>query len=69
MVGLRWPIDDGNERLAWLGTYVFCSKNDVELVPADDDAFDLVMAIASGELDDLDVIAANLKNFASTTDS
>ncbi|GLY28628.1 type II toxin-antitoxin system death-on-curing family toxin [Kineosporia sp. NBRC 101731] len=57
------PLVDGNKRLAWLGTYVFCAKNGVELVPTDDDAFDLVMAIASGELDDLAVIAGRLKSF------
>jgi death-on-curing protein len=60
------PLVDGNKRLAWLGTYVFCAKNGVELAPADDDAFDLVMAIASGELDDLAVIAARLKSFVAT---
>jgi len=60
------PLVDGNKRLAWLGTYVFCAKNGVELSPADDDAFDLVMAIASGELDDLAVIAARLKGFVTT---
>ncbi|GAB3245246.1 type II toxin-antitoxin system death-on-curing family toxin [Kineosporia babensis] len=56
------PLVDGNKRLAWLGTYVFCAKNGEELSPADDDAFDLVMAIAAGELDDLAVIAGRLKS-------
>ncbi len=27
------PFVDGNKRLAWLATYVFCAKNDVELDP------------------------------------
>jgi death on curing protein len=54
---------DGNKRLAWLATYVFCAKNGVELDPADDDAYDLVVAVASGELDDVEAIAATLSSF------
>jgi death-on-curing protein len=57
------PLVDGNKRLAWLATYVFCAKNDVELDPVDDDAFDLVMTVAAGKVDDVAVIAARLKNF------
>jgi death-on-curing protein len=57
------PLVDGNKRLAWLATYVFCAKNGVELDPADDDAYDLVVAVASGELADVDAIAARLGAF------
>lgn len=57
------PLVDGSKRLAWLATYVFLAKNDVELDPGDDEAFALVMAIASGELDELDAIAAALAGF------
>ena len=57
------PLVDGNKRLAWLGTYVFCARNGITLDPDDDDAFDLVMAVASGELDDVPTIAARLKEF------
>jgi death on curing protein len=57
------PLVDGNKRLAWLATYVFCAKNDVELDPVDDDAFDLVMTVAAGKVDDVAVIAARLKSF------
>ena len=57
------PLVDGNERLAWLATYVFCAKNGIELDPSDDDAFDLVMAVASGALDDIEAIAARLASF------
>ena len=49
---------------AWLATYVFCAKNGVELDPDDGAAYDLVMAVASGSLDDLAAIAATLKSFA-----
>lgn len=55
---------DGNTRLAWLATYVFCGKNDVTLRPSDDDAYDLVVAIAAGEISEVSVIAGRLKEFA-----
>jgi death-on-curing protein len=54
---------DGNKRLAWLATYVFCAKNGVELDPADDDAYELVVAVASGALDDVEAIAAAVASF------
>ena len=58
------PLVDGNKRLAWLATYVFCAKNGIELDPLDDEAYELVMALAAGELDDLDVVAAALRRWA-----
>jgi death on curing protein len=57
------PLVDGNKRLAWLATFVFCAKNGVELDPDDDDAYDLVVAVASGERDDVEEIAAILDSF------
>ena len=57
------PLVDGNKRLAWLSTYVFCAKNGVELDPSDDDAYDLVVGIAGGEIDDIAAIAAALEAF------
>lgn len=55
---------DGNKRLAWLATYVFCAKNGLELDPTDDTAYDLVVAVAAGELEDVTDIAAALQSFA-----
>ena len=40
---------DGNKRLGWLATVVFCGLNDVALDAPDDDAYELVMAIARSE--------------------
>jgi death on curing protein len=57
------PLVDGNKRLAWLATYVFCAKNSVELDPPDEDAYALVMSLASGELDDLAAIAQALRRW------
>jgi death on curing protein len=57
------PLVDGNKRLAWLATYVFLAKNGVVLDADDDSAYDLVMAVASGSMDDVDEIAAALASF------
>lgn len=51
---------DGNKRLAWLATVVFCSLNGVEITLSDDDAFDLVMMAASGE-EELEEVVARLE--------
>ena len=56
---------DGNKRLAWLATYVFCAKNGVELDPDDDVAYDLVVAVASGAIDDVAAIAEALRVMSS----
>jgi len=58
------PLVDGNKRLAWLATYVFCARNGVELDPADDDAYHLVLAVASGSLDEIEGIAKIFTSFA-----
>jgi death on curing protein len=57
------PLVDGNKRLAWPATYVFCARNGVELDADDDAADDLVVAVASGSLDDIAEIARTLASF------
>ena len=42
---------DGNKRLAWLSTVVFCDLNGFAPRLTDDEAFQLVWDIASSELD------------------
>lgn len=42
------PLVDGNKRLGWLATVVFYGLNGITLEAPDDDAYDLVMAVASG---------------------
>ena len=54
---------DGNKRLAWLAVYVFCAKNGVELDPDDDAAYELVMAVAAGRVEDAEKIAEVLRSF------
>jgi death-on-curing protein len=58
------PLVDGNRRLAWLATYVSCAKNGAELDPDDDAAYDLVVAVAEGTVDDVEAIARALASFA-----
>ena len=55
---------DGNKRLAWLATYVFLAKNGIVLDPDDDAAYEFVVAVAEGDLDDVEAIAAVLFSFA-----
>ena len=57
------PLVDGNKRLAWLATYVFCAKNGVELDADKDAAYDLVIAVAAGSVDEIGEIAATLASF------
>lgn len=40
---------DGNKRIGWLATVVFYGLNDITLDAPDDAAYDLVIAIISGE--------------------
>ena len=42
---------DGNKRLGWLSMFVFLAINDHELDAPDDAAYDLVIAVSTGELD------------------
>jgi death-on-curing protein len=42
---------DGNTRLAWSATRVFCLLNDRDLVFTMDDAEAMILAVAAGELD------------------
>lgn len=41
---------DGNKRLGWLATLVFLDLNGLWVEAPDDDAYDLVVAVASGEV-------------------
>lgn len=45
------PLVDGNKRLGWLAVVVFYGLNDIALDAPDDDAYELVVGVAAGELD------------------
>lgn len=51
---------DGNERLALAGTIAFYGLNGGRLTLSNDEAYELVMAVAAGEQDDVESIAARL---------
>ena len=46
---------DGNKRLGWLATTVFLDTNGAPVELSDDDAFQLVLAVAEGTLDVEDI--------------
>ena len=50
--------------MAWLATYVCLAKNGVELDPPNEEAYDFVIALADGTLDDIGAIAGVLRSFA-----
>ncbi|SOC57507.1 type II toxin-antitoxin system death-on-curing family toxin [Ornithinimicrobium cerasi] len=45
------PLVDGNKRLGWLAVVVFYGLNDIDHQAPADDAYDLVIAVASGTAD------------------
>ena len=52
---------DGNKRIGWHATVVFLGLNGHRPDLTQDEAFDLTMAVASGELRDVDKIAPLLR--------
>jgi death-on-curing protein len=54
---------DGNKRLAWAATAVFLGINGHRVSTGDDDVVELVLAVATGELDDVVAIAARLREW------
>lgn len=55
------PLVDGNKRLALVGTLAFLRLNGQRPLLSNDDAYELLVAVASGQLDDVDSIAARLE--------
>ena len=55
------PLVDGNKRLALAGTLAFCGLNGLRLTLSNAEAYDLVIAVAAGDLDDVATIAARLE--------
>lgn len=44
------PLVDGNKRLGWLAVVVFLGLNSIHLDAPDDDASNLVIGVASGQI-------------------
>ena len=55
------PLIDGNKRLALAGTIAFLGVNGRRLTLTNDEAYDLTMAVATGETDEVEDIAARLR--------
>jgi death-on-curing protein len=55
-----YPLVDGNKRLGWVAVRLFYRLNDADVRPAPDEAFHLVVSVASGERRDVGEIAATL---------
>lgn len=51
---------DGNKRLALAGTIAFYGLNGLRLTLSNDEAYDLVIAVSAGDLDEVQPIAARL---------
>jgi death-on-curing protein len=56
------PLVDGNKRLALAATIAFYGLNGWRLTMSNDEAYELVMAVAAGDLDDVAQIAGRLKS-------
>jgi death on curing protein len=52
---------DGNKRLAWAACAVFLDLNGLVTVDDEDAQFDMMIAVASGRLDDLEKIGERLR--------
>lgn len=54
------PLTDGNKRFGWVAVRLFYLMNATTIEPEPNEAFEFVVAIASGELRDVPVIAETL---------
>jgi death on curing protein len=53
---------DGDKRLALAATIAFYGVNGLRLTMSNDEAYELVMAVAAGQLDDVEPIAERLRS-------
>jgi death-on-curing protein len=60
-VSRNHPLVDGNKRLALAATIAFYGLNGLRLTMSNDEAYELIMAVAAGELDDVEQIARRLE--------
>lgn len=54
---------DGNKRLGWTATRLFLRLNGADVNAGEDEAYDLVLAIADGTMVDVGKIAASLRSW------
>ncbi|MDW4905217.1 type II toxin-antitoxin system death-on-curing family toxin [Streptomyces sp. ADMS] len=63
-LAVNHPFVDGNKRTAWTSCVVFLALNDVQLRPDIDVAERLVIAVASGSVDEVKAISEVLRDLA-----
>ncbi|MFF8512904.1 type II toxin-antitoxin system death-on-curing family toxin [Streptomyces sp. NPDC015492] len=63
-LAVNHPFLDGNKRTAWLSCVTFLAMNGVQLRPDIDAAERLVIAVATGEIDEVKVISQGLRELA-----
>ncbi|NEB41720.1 type II toxin-antitoxin system death-on-curing family toxin [Streptomyces sp. SID14515] len=61
-LAVNHPLFDGNKRTAWLSCVTFLAMNGVDLRPDIDAAERLVIAVATGETDEIKAISQGLRN-------
>ncbi|HSP37023.1 MAG TPA: Fic family protein [Frankiaceae bacterium] len=61
-VARNHALVDGNKRLALAGTIAFSGVNGWRLTLTNEQAYELVMSVAAGSLDDIPKLAAALKS-------
>lgn len=57
------PLVDSNKRLGWVAVRLFYLVNGLDIRPSADEAFELIVGIASGDLRDVPAIAATLASW------
>lgn len=65
-LAINHPFFDGNKRTAWLSCVTFLAMNDVQLRPDIDAAERLVIAVATGQMDEVKPIAHALRELILT---
>ena len=65
-VARNHALVDGNERLSLAATIAFYGLNGIRLTLTNDEAYDLVMAVAAGDIEDVEAIAERLEAGTST---
>ncbi|MEU3363401.1 type II toxin-antitoxin system death-on-curing family toxin [Streptomyces pseudogriseolus] len=63
-LAVNHPFVDGNKRTAWVSCVVFLALNGVQLRPDIDAAEQLVIAVATGRLDEFKGISEALRDLA-----
>lgn len=59
-------LAEGNKRTAWAATRLFYGLNDYRITATEDERFEVIIAVATRELDTVNIIAARLAQIAAS---